>query len=319
MKKLLLILIFLGMILSCGVLPEEIRGSSWYGSLKIMKTGYEGWTEPQTLPVTIHLHAYGYVEVLGLPNFTPSLTGNWTQVGKVVQIGGNYAANSYLQDPAYVVLNLNREDDKMSLVSGEAHRYTAALDKNSVSYVSEYTFEAVEDALFTQGLYFRDLEETKWVGDLTFEKNELGYSYSKDGEELMARVEIMVYPQSNEGKMRLLVTALTPNWRDPSDSSKVLPVGYILYDPGKFKNWSVSQDSVTFTANLNGEITFKGVVNNFNDYNKLTEIFCKKEECVFKIDSLTNVEGNTSSQQLIIKEDIVLKRDKSYSTSLSKF
>lgn len=307
------------LLFSCGSFPEEIRGSSWYGSLEVMKTGYEGWTEPQILDVTVYLHAFGYAEVTGLPNFTPSLTGNWKQKGTSLQIGGNYAANSYQKDPAYAFLEFNRTGTEMTLLSGDAHRYTSALDKESTSYISEYLFTAVEGKPLVQGLYFRDLEETKWVGDITFEAADSGYSYSKDGGELMARVELMIYPQVQEAKMRMLVTALTPNWKDPEDSSKVLSVGTVLYEPNKFKNWSVSKETVSFTSTLNGEVTFTGVPNNITDYNEFTQIVCQKDDCVFKVDSLTNAADNTGGTQLVIKDDIVFKRDKSYSTSLNKF
>ncbi len=307
------------LLCGCGSFPEEIRGSAWYGSIEVMKTGYEAFEDPQVQEVTIFLHAYGYAEVNGLPNFTPSLTGNWKQKGDVIQIGGNYAANSYERDPAYALLEFRREGTEMTLINGSAHRYTAALDQESTSYISEYTFTALEDTPLEQGFYFRDLEETKWVADITFEGAETGYSYAKDGGELMARVELMIYPQVQEAKMRMLVTALTPNWKNPDDTSKVLEVGATLYEPNKFKNWSVTKDSVSFSSTLNGEVTFVGVPNSITDYKQLTEIVCKKDDCVFKVDSLTNPSENTGATQLVIKDDIVFKRDKSYSTSYSKF
>ncbi len=179
MKKIIFscLIILIGLsFFSCSGFTEEIRGSIWYGDVSVFKDGFEGYDVPLDIPLTIYLHAHGAAEVHGIPNFTPYLSANWNEtiqlekglLKKRVEITGDYAAANYLREPAYVMLQFERNETEMVLIEGYGQRFTASKDKASVYEKSTFDFTPIEGEVLEQGLYHRDLEDTKWVADITF-------------------------------------------------------------------------------------------------------------------------------------------------------
>ncbi len=117
--------------------------------------------------------------------------------------------------------------------------------------------------------------------------------------------------------MRLLITALTPNWKNPKNNSEAFPVGQILYDPAKFKNWSVTESHVIFTSTLDGDVSFIGVPNNITDFSKLNTITCLNEDITFKVTTLN--ENAPADAKLVVEGDLIFKKDPLYTTSYEKY
>lgn len=331
--KFFFIMILSIFISSCSILPNDLRGSYWYGDIMVTRSGYNPAADKSEF-LQIWMYEHGAVEVRGLSDFNaPNVKGEWKKVGDNIIITGEYSAGNAVYTNAKAEFQMAFLKDGETLTLVEDFSFAKKYEKSETYAVENVPLESTYKykmavAPLHQGLFFKDIEDTLWYSEVLIAAPEFDddYSYTKDRGVGKLLLEVYFYKKfgANDTKLKVKVTTASANWIDPANPEKEYPLGSVIYYPWvREGDWDprplIGSNTLWMTVKVAGEITLTGNVNSISSFGSQTEWAVKKDDAIFKIETIIPANPTGIVKDFVLVNDILLKKDLNYQNSEHKF